>query len=534
MKFRDWHLPLILLFIIMLVLTIRFYPLVNFSFAPAVFSSYITFSDIHTMATGHLVENGDIEVYDQFSGQLDAGSQLHPILVLRPMISILTGVSLSSPFYHLILSIAICIPFLLACMSLLRSSKTELEISDYLICGLYSLIPTSEALSSLSYGGANIGYLVFIFYVLLYLKEETPSIKLTKIILVGVLAISYFTGAMAFLVITSSIVIFSYFSKLKSAESFNFVSLYAIILIAYIMYISTSRFGSLVHIGTTIYSLFSQDSPEIDTMATRLDIVNPFLVSTSFMNKFRTLINVFFVAIPFSYFIICGYKFFVEKKEKIVTSSIVFSLIPIVIFTSFVIGSVGRMIEYGTLFSVVLFILMAGRIEPKHWRILKVIAILAVISASYSYVLNENMTITRITYAEESASYFLSTKIDESNVVFTDYRIAAPLLASGHFKVTGIDMISTKKINSELESLNHIYWDNNSESALFALKQIKVDGNHISHIFFSNQMTKQMPGIRTYTFNFKPAPSSFYVKYNINPSFNRIFSNGGCFIYTMN
>ncbi len=530
---RSFNKNLSFFFIVLLVLNIYFYSITEFSTEAAGFSSYIAFSEFHTLNTGHLVERSDIEVYNQFSSQLNTASQVHPILVLRSIISSVTGIQYTSWLYQIVFSALICVLFLLACMSLLNLKKDRVKITDYLICGFFFLMPTSIALSSMTYGGASLAYFVITMLIYLYFKEETSSGVVVKILLSSILAISYFTGAMALLAIFFIIILFEVLEKTTNKKSFNFTFLYLVILICYIMYISTSRFGDLVYMGKAISSLLFQDKVEINTMNSRLSIVKPFLASTSVENKIRIAINLFFVMIPPLYFVVCGHKYFTLKKERIVTFSLIFSLLPITMLTAYSIGSVGRLVEYGTLFSTILLTLMAGNIKEKHWKWLQVVALLAIFSSGFSYLLDENISLLHITYPEKYSSNFLSSHTNNDDVIFTDFRLASPVLAKGHFNTTGVQMIDINNLESEISNVNSIFWDN-SVPVHNVVKEMKLGDTRISYLFFSNEMTKEIPGIRTYNFNLKPAAKDFILKYNTSPFFNRIFDSGACFVYTVN
>lgn len=250
-------------------------------------------------------------------------------------------------------------------------------------------------------------------------------------------------------------------------------------------------------------------------------------------NKVRLAINAFFVVIPFAYFIIWGRRYFKAQKERFVAFSVAFFLVPLILLTFLAIGDVGRAVEYGALASVVLFALMAGRIKQSHWKLLRIVAILAVLSSTYAYVMSENRALTRLTYAEQYAADFLSPQIDEQSVVFTDYRLAAPLLGKGHFRTTGIDLLKPKDVEPDLATLRDIYWGDDTEAAMNALGKIRLDRESVGYLFFSKGMTQALPGIGTYTFSFKPAPADFRSKYDRASPTTCIYNNSDAFIYKM-
>ncbi len=514
-----------------LALIIRFYPLTEFSLAPAGFSSYVAFSDYHTLESGHLVEPQDIKVYDQFSAQLHTATQIHPILVLRPIISVVTGLETTSWLYSLVLSIIFGFPFLLAVLLLART-KGRIGTVDSFIIALYALLVTPTAILTITYGGSTLGYLVIVFALYFYLQGNEVRRRGIIILLAAMMAISYFTGGLAFLGLMLFIVLFELCAKPRITSTFHFTLLYSVIFLSYLMYISTSRFGGLVHMGEVIVLLL-QGKMDIATRAGMGPLVNPYLTSTSLANKLRLTINAFFVVIPFAYFIIWGRRYFKAQKERFVAFSTAFFLVPLILLTFLAIGGVGRMVEYGALASVILFALMAGRIKQSHWKLLRIVVILAVLSSTYAYVMTENRPITRLTYAEQYAADFLSPLIDEQSVVFTDYRLAAPLLGRGHFRTTGIDMLKPKDVEPDLATLRDIYWGDDTEAAMDALGQIKLGGENVDYLLFSKGMTQALPGIRTYTFNFKPAPADFHSKYDRASPITCIYNNGDAFIYKM-
>lgn len=533
MKIRVKNLPMIIVFILILGLISRFYPLTFFSTRPAGFSSYVAFSDNIVTQKGHLVSGADIEVYDQFSGQLGAATQTHPILVLPPIISILMGIETTSWLYNILLSVTFSIPFLLSLLLLVQKGN-ETKPFDYFVVGMYALLATPNLILTMTYGGATLGYLVIVNIIYLYNRENrenSPAIRGLMILFAALIAISYFVGAVMLLVMLGSITIFEIFSRKKITNSATTtLVLLAIMLLTYLMYVSTSRFGNVIEFCKIIL-LIIQGKGKLTTAAGIEFIIRPYITSTSLENSFRTAFNALFVMIPPFYFLTLGYKQFRVQKERFVAFSLTYAIIPTSLMLSLIIGGVGRVVEYGALVSLILFALMAGRIKRTHWKFLQIIAVIAILSSTYAYSVDENKSILHITYSEQYATDFLSLNIDKQNTVFTDYRLAAPILSQGHFRTTGIALTKYTSIKQDIDNLKDVYWGNDSEAAYTALTKIRLDGRNIDYLLISKSMTQRLPSIRTYTFNLKPAPEDFYIKYDIDSRFSKVYSNDKVFIY---
>jgi len=526
----NWRHLLIILLIIIDSLLIMLLPLVEYSPSKAMFGSYISFSDTFTLKNHHLPTRSDIVSYDQMSGQLGAAAQSHPVLVIRYVETYILGIDPDSWGFITIQSLFYVLPFLLFVMCFLKNTNLS-NTRKYMLIGFYGLLNNPLSISYMHYGGVTIGYLVLVVYVYFHLASK-EGIKFNIILFIFLLqlGISYFTGAFLFLFFLLLLLTFE--KKYNITYTRNKLILFFIIFLSYIMYVSTSRFGSMAYAINELIKLFRFNQPP-NTMVTLESVIGPYMATTSNFNKVRLFICFILSYFPLYYLLFDRHRISKEYPSRIkaLIYSLFLYLLPIFFLTYFIIGGAGRILEYGAIISVLTLLLLISNLPKDSFFKIELLILVIVISSSFVYIVDENIPIKYVTYHEQNASEFLLESTDDEDVIFTDYRVGALLTGKGHFKTTGLNVNTLEEAPSFISLMDDIYWSGNASSAARALGNITLGGDNIKYILFSYQMYENVPGIRTYTFNFKPADKQLEEVYSSNVTFNKIFQNNGACIF---
>jgi hypothetical protein len=200
------------------------------------------------------------------------------------------------------------------------------------------------------------------------------------------------------------------------------------------------------------------------------------------------------------------------------------------------VGLLHRGKEYIFFFSVLALILLLGSISNSQKTIRRFIivsVIIAIVSSAYIH-LNSGAHNEHLYESERKGQEWILNYVSKDEVIFTDLRLSANLVANNHFKVIGPEDPDPQTLNVLKERLNKIFYGNNTQEAIQCLKTLhSTQGESFDYIFFSKRMTRDYPepGIRIYGSSITPAPLNFLYKYDQSENLNKVYENGIATIY---
>ncbi|RLI95879.1 MAG: hypothetical protein DRO92_00810 [Candidatus Altiarchaeales archaeon] len=531
-KFNIIWFVLIFLIIISISSIVKFLPIISkYSTAPAQFGGGTIYFINHIINTGHILKRGEIQTYGVYSNTIYGQVETPIFSIFHAIRSKILDIPWKSRdlISHITFSIIFSITILLF---FYRSEKIEISIITFITIVLFALFGTPQLISNME-GNAALGWIFIALGLYTYTRSEDSRMRLLLIIFSCTLPLMYYTPSMVYLLILVSLVVYKIVIKRDYKQYLGFTLLYLVVWLACSIYIATSRFHGTINVISSIHLLFREGLTGSLVGINEGDIIH-YLISTSISNKIKLASNAFFVVIPVIYFLKIGHKRFTEKNRIVdVLWAILISLLPMsfLLFVWLGIWGVMRLVEWGGLYSVIILSSMMSLIEIHHRRFLTFVVIAAIITSCYAYMTDENKPTGYITYSEEHAADWILNNIKRDNAVFTDFRLSADLVGNGHLRVTGINEVE-QKLTSVISSLNDIYYNNKSDNAKMALNKIILSNNQkMDYLFFSKQMTEEIPGIKGYNYAFKPAPDDFTIKYDTSNFTNRIYDNGISFIY---
>ena len=516
----------------------------NYSGSPSTFEgggSYVL-SDL--LESGHIIsisESYEIKRNSAFGAGITEASS-HPIpTFLYAIIAIIGNVNILTwdfRFYQSLIYV-----FLLLSGSLLffgriqdenqnnnfgsRKSKELYYGLTLFLISLFTLLATPTVINL---RGANGWFLLYFSFYFLFLAKNTIISKTLALIFLIMIPFFYFTSSTFFLMYL--LILFSYFliRRDQYKKYITIVLFYIVVWFSYGIYISAARYTGLIGIMENMIRLIRYGTVETGVLA----IPSEFLISTSFNNKIFLLVNALFVGLVILFFLIKRKDILPKRQYTEVLFVATILLLPLWgLLATLWQGSFGipRLLEYGTLFAVIILSSLFFVFKSHDKKILAVIVICAIITSSVGYITDENSATLWITYSEESSIQWINEYTRIQDVIFTDHRIGGALLASGHVKVTGITQ--ERFGNRTINVVDSIYYNNNITQAVKYLDMCTVKNQKISYLIFSDQMTKNIPGIKLYEAAFKPAPTGFTSEYDGNSRFARVYDAGNSTVYKM-
>ncbi len=533
LKNKPIYIILIFSTLLMLLIFIRFYPLIKYSPMANTFESGGAYAIYYMQTTGHLFSQNEVysDKYSAFGAGLGEVFS-YPLLYIHSLLLVLfCGFNAWSWEYRIFNYLIYSTLFLLSCMLFYFKYKHN-NFSNFslLIVGLYILFSTPKIITMRGASGwilitINI-YLLFLFNL-----NTKKSLFLSTFFLV-ILPAVYFTSALFFWALFFIYYLYRiYFLKINDDMLKNRLFIYSLFLIVHALYMSTSRFVSLI----AVYSNFIIILHSIFNPIQKIGFPIEYLVETSFLNKIKIACNAFFVVLTPLLFI----YWYPEIREKIQKLSqillvyLIFCLPLLGIFSWVWLGSLGvpRLGEYGGLLSVIVFCILYKIMSKKKRYVLLIISVLVVSTSIFTSVTDENEGFSWITVNEDVSIIYLKNYLNTDDGIFTDHRLGGSLIGIGHLKTTGV-AIQHNDLQNTIYDIQAIYYGNDPVSAKIRMKNIKLyNGQDIEYSFFSFELSKTIPGINLYETPVKAAPTDYLNKYLNSPIFNKIFSSFDCNLF---
>lgn len=512
---------------------IYYYPNYQYSDAPSQFNGGGKYFHDYLITNGHTLQRGDIETFGVFSNAIYGQTETPAAVIFSAIKHIIVIPSSNSSWnYSLLFYFFAAISFSLSVLLFYHPTSKKSTYTFFSIVA-FSLFGVPYIISNIG-GNAGIGWTLIVLILYTYTKGKSPSMRLILIILLISLPLIYFTPSSVLLLILSSLLIYNILHKNYKA-SFQLTLIYFTLWLSTSIYISIGRFTGVVNtlskVPLIIKEGFVQSSAGVGSSE-----VLPYLITTSSSNKIMLLINAVFVVVPVIYFLFIGYKKFNRDDQILhIIWAYVLSLIPFTFLLFVWLGfwGIARLTEWGGVLSFLVFSAIVGKTCKSHEIILTFFITFAIITSIFGYTINENRPTGHLTFEEEYSANWLIKHIHNSKSVFTDFRISGYFVGNNHLRVTGINNIDYP-LNSSINYINSIYYSNDSTEAENTLAKIKLNnGQKMNYLLFSDQMTKNIPGIKLYDYAFKPAPNNFTEKYDTSSFTHRIYDNGKSMNYYM-
>lgn len=347
--------------------------------------------------------------------------------------------------------------------------------------------------------------------------------RYTALLLILCLPPLFYTTALVLLVAIAAVFVVQGLSGTRIISR-NLSMLYPSYFLAYFMYIGTSFFIFGVR--------FFNKLPEYLRESSRLTLPATSSQASLAASSVFGAANGMAVAIPVMAFLLLGPRIRSEmgRRHYLLLVGLLLSLPPLaVIFYSWErwIGLLSRMSEWGGVFGAIITpSLLVMRSARARMLVMASMLLAAGTACSSVWMSSERLVdFSKATISEESTSHWLTSHLGSQEKIFTDHRLAGPLIVDNHFSVTGInDYDPPAKVT---RWLNAIYYSDSGDAAYPALTQ---DFNS-SAIFLSTRMSQFPPGIKGYDFFFNPAPANFLGKFNESDHFGLVYNNGVGYVY---
>lgn len=533
------NLLLIIILSLSIFILIQLYPIIKFSPEPSLYTGGVNYFLSHVSNTGHLLtEKAALNLNGTIFASNVAESGRYPLLpTLYSIIGILSGITFFSWGYRIVLSFLFAIPISLVCLAtyhyLEKNNNHNIDYKLSFLVLLYSLLVSPHFINQL---GAN-GWLFMFFaiFFIFYIMKKNWKISVISILFLILLPLCYFTGSSFFLMWLSIYVLYCLcknkfnISKISNQNVINIFILFCVIYFSYSIYIAFNRITPAFNVFHTLLFIIKGGFTGFTTSQPVVSL--EYLAQTSVYNKVRILLNSIFVAMPLLLFLISR-KNIPTKFSRI--SDLIFSgilALPCLAILTYVwLGSFGfdRVIEYASLISILSFITLLSLLKGKLKKILIICAIFAIIFSVYAYEVDESNPYRYITYSEEKSSNWFLGYVPLNSSIFTDQRLSGALVGDGFLKTTGI--IETELGSNTTNVLNALYYTNNTNIHETLLKY----NINSKYFYFSEEMTKEEPGIYLFNYPVKPAPTNFLLKYDTDDQINKIYTNNESVIYYIN
>ena len=310
--------------------------------------------------------------------------------------------------------------------------------------------------------------------------------------------------------------------------------------VSYFMYVSVSFFRLFAeNLGTVpdlLSFLFAQDS----NAAPRGTVLSGLLSKGDNAFQLRMAILSLATALPVGLFLLMALTGhlarLVDRAARQVIAPWLLGLIPFSIGLFLWAGLSGLLWkdgEFGSVFcTVALAGLLASRMRAKFRLLLCALALFCIVLSCFQYVAYERYGPSDLTYAEQDAAVWLAAQAKPTDVVFTELRLAAPLIELNHLAVTGINDYAYPAATRQL--LAAIYYGSDPVAALRGLQRIAVPPHtRLRYLLFSRRDEHDLPGVEGFDYTFRGAKAGFYEKFGQIQGFSQIYDNGTAVIYSI-
>jgi hypothetical protein len=512
---------------------------------PGGYRAYSVYDIEHILRTGHEIRLSDKHDVTSYSSGIYLGTQDILRHKVDSAIILLLGLGPGDlPHYYKYGLWSPLLMFPLAALALYcalrRANGLQVEVPAALTILAFSVLGSFNMLSVSYHGETNTvtgwTFMFVALYGLVRIPDDAVKGRLLFFAFSTLVIFLYHTSAVLLACAVLSLATFDLLSLQKRApRSHSAVTMLVVLLfvLTYFMYVSVSFFNlfakTLKNAPSVVNYLLRQQSAKAPRDSALTDLLST--GDASFKVPMATLAAL--VAIPVVVVILMG--LFKPSRSVLGDRSVrvlvpwLLGLVPFaaaLFFWSGFSGVLWKAGEFGSLFAVVaLAALFAARLN--HWAqlLLHLLVVTCIGLSVFLFNGYERHGPSHLTYAEQEAATWLAARATDNEAVFTDLRLAAPLITSNHLAVIGIN--DYEEPETVRRWLAAIYYGTDPVAASNALHQIALPPHGtLRYAMFSRRAENDLPGIKGYDYNFKGAPVGYTDKLLRAPGFTLLYDNG--------
>jgi hypothetical protein len=552
---------LILFLVVMIATLVRFLPITGYSPEPVDYAGGSIYSLDQIILTGHTLnlsaskesisQGGSVNV---FAGGVVEYAQYPLLPTFMASLLLMCNVSPHSWTFQVLMSIVYALPVMLIPLLLYNSlgSRTggpEIAPSGRRTAASLLLVSFYSQIGSVPFvtqqGAPGWIFILMTAYLLFFRRFTNTRLKGVALVTLCILPAVYFTAASFFLL--WMVVVGLLLLKRGGVSKFaGPILLFGVAYLSYSIYIADVRTASIASV--VIATLNTLRNGLLGFTPSGIALPPQYLVDTTPLNKAKYIVNSALVALTVLVFLLLRGRILKERTTPdamIMAGIVALPLLTVLLFFWLGTLSFGRTPEYGSLVSILAVTALlplskpAGRLPGQGnelrkmskpiWgelrtrlglpQVVAIIVVLAIVSASVTYVTDENTPYRRITYSEEAAAKWLIGSAPNETVTFTDHRLAGVLVAHGFLRTTGL--VEATSVSATIDELNAVYYGNNGTAAVSVIRATGA-----TYVFLSHGMARGAPAIFLYNYPVKPAPLDFMSKYESSPQLGKIFADG--------
>jgi hypothetical protein len=476
---------LFFILIIVLVTTIRVYPLYQNSLEPT------SYEGPSVKRLDYLLENGHSLPAERGEIILDKLSAIK-ILIINP-----------SPKQNLLLN------------------SFQLSLSYSLLMLLFAKTPNQKRNLTLLSGWNSPYTWIFLWssiYILLYKKRNVINTFLFIFFLLLIPPV-YFTFSLftAFLVVTCF-----FFQILSGRKIFSntIIILYIVFLLTWTMHESQMGFSFILNFIDYAHSFVQEESRSVELR---------YILGGTIFSVIEHAISIALASIPLLYVIIKRKRVFDSRTHDFLVVYVMSCMLFSIVFYLWmgITGIFQRIPLYISLASISSFSLLStSNIRKQHQTTLLSIILVAIIFTNFIYITSE-YTRQKPSFNEAAGAHWLMDRMSKEDLIFTDLRLSATFISNGYLTIGVPDhILDPLTVNKLLEG---IFYDPSTPDQVF--RGMSKDGKDIKYIYFSKVYTSTYPAIMGFDYNYQPAPKDYLNRYNNIKEFDLIYQNSDISIF---
>jgi len=542
---RRVALVLAVTFLILLGAGLRMAPHSTFYPVTGGYQAYSVYDMRHILYTGHEIRLSEKHSVTSYSSGIYLGTQDILRHKVDASIMLLLGLgpgALPDYYRYGLWSQLLLFPLAVIALycALRRVQGLPARTLDVLTLLAFSFMGSFNMVSVTPQGEANTAtgwaFMATAIYGLIRIPDNPVRGRLLFFIFSALLILLYHTSAVLLACAVATLGLFELFRRRRpEAHSHSAMTMLVVVLfvLSYFMYVSVSFFNLFAKSLERAPSLVSYLLRQQSSAAPR-DFALSDLLSRGDPTFFRSMATLaFLVAVPVAVVILMGLRGRLRPVAGDRSARVIFPwLVGLIPFTGALFlwsgfsGVLWKAGEFGSLFSVfALATLFAARLATRARLPFYVLAVACVGLSAYLYYSYERHGASYLIYPEQEAAIWLTAHATPDQAVFTDLRLAGPLIARDHLAVVGVnDYDDPKRVRRELLS---IYYGNNPRAAVNALRSIILPPQmRLRYAMFSRRAEDDLPGIKGYDYNFKGAPHGYTSKLLRAPGLSLVYDNG--------
>jgi len=529
---------------------VRLLPHMSYYPIPGVYRAYSVYDILHILRTGHEIRQGEAGPVTSYSTGVYLGTQDILRHKVDASVILLLGLDrgdLQAYYRYGLWSPLVVVPLaIFALYSALARARGRPTGYRGLLLVAFAVLGSFSMISVTFHGETNTAtgwsFMLMALYGLVRIREAPVGGRVLFFVFCALLVMLYHTSA---ILLVSCVVVLAIWTLVRGGRhapythSLTTLLVIAVLVLAYFMYVSVSYFDFLSRTLTKapsliIYLLRQQGGTSPGSVLADLLAPGP----PAF--PYEMLALALLVAVPVAGVFLVAVRGRLTRLCGLQATNVLFpwllGLIPFslgLFIWNGISGLEWKLGEFGSLFSLIaLSCLLAAPLARRLTAALTILVIVCMVLSTVMYYTYNRNGPSYLTYAEEEAGTWLAERAGPREVVFTDLRLAMPLIVHDHLMVVGInDYERPRTVRRWLEA---IYYGSDARAAQAALDEIWVPaGTQMRYALFSQRAERDLPGIKGYDYNFRGAPAGYTRKFLSLPGWSLVYDNGTVQIFEL-